>query len=107
MYSDMSNQDSKMITIKRSVMSEKMFDAKYECESPERLSMTERIVNALKPKRTEPAAFLADLVFSIFPILQWLPRYQVKQWLLADVMSGFTVGIMQIPQGMTHRDVEI
>uniref|UniRef100_A0A8C6VCL3 Solute carrier family 26 member 6 n=1 Tax=Naja naja TaxID=35670 RepID=A0A8C6VCL3_NAJNA len=31
-------------------------------------------------------------------ILSWLPRYPVKEWLLGDVISGFSVAIMHLPQ---------
>ncbi|CAM9555334.1 unnamed protein product [Lampetra fluviatilis] len=36
------------------------------------------------------------------PILDWLPKYKVKQWLLGDIISGLTVGIVHIPQGMAY-----
>ncbi|WP_299531934.1 SulP family inorganic anion transporter [Ulvibacterium sp.] len=36
-----------------------------------------------------------------FPFLQWLPGY-TKSWLAKDVMAGFTVGIILIPQGMAY-----
>ena len=41
----------------------------------------------------------SQFVFRLAPILQWLPKYSVKNDLLADVTGGVTVGIMHIPQG--------
>lgn len=41
-----------------------------------------------------------SLLFRFLPILIWLPRYPVKEWLLGDIISGFSVGIMHLPQGM-------
>lgn len=38
---------------------------------------------------------------SVFPILDWLPKYQ-KKHLKGDVSAGLTVGIMLIPQGMAY-----
>uniref|UniRef100_A0A8C6V827 Solute carrier family 26 member 6 n=1 Tax=Naja naja TaxID=35670 RepID=A0A8C6V827_NAJNA len=35
-------------------------------------------------------------------ILSWLPRYPVKEWLLGDVISGFSVAIMHLPQGLAY-----
>lgn len=37
--------------------------------------------------------------FSLFPILLWLPKYDYRKWLLSDLVSGFTVGMVQVPQG--------
>ncbi|XP_044763408.1 solute carrier family 26 member 10-like isoform X2 [Coccinella septempunctata] len=37
-----------------------------------------------------------------FPILKWLPNYEWKKWLFGDVVAGFTITVMQIPQGMGY-----
>lgn len=36
------------------------------------------------------------------PILRWLPRYQLREWLLGDVMSGLIVGILLVPQSIAY-----
>ncbi|AWP09674.1 putative solute carrier family 26 member 10-like [Scophthalmus maximus] len=33
------------------------------------------------------------------PIVQWLPRYRLRKWILGDTVAGLTVGILHIPQG--------
>lgn len=38
-------------------------------------------------------------LFRLVPFLRWLPNYNVKNDLLADITGGVTVGIMHIPQG--------
>ncbi|XP_066505779.1 sulfate transporter [Hoplias malabaricus] len=43
-------------------------------------------------------ALLVDCV----PILKWLPKYQVKDWVLGDLMSGVIVGILLVPQSIAY-----
>nr|XP_013039691.2 solute carrier family 26 member 6 [Anser cygnoides] len=48
------------------------------------------------------ASTAKSLLFRFLPVLRWLPRYPVKDWLLGDITSGFSVGIMHLPQGLAY-----
>ena len=41
-------------------------------------------------------------LMSLFPVLTWLPAYNVRRDLLSDVIVGFTVAVLHIPQGMAY-----
>ncbi|KAM4621208.1 sulfate transporter [Polymixia lowei] len=41
-------------------------------------------------------------VLGFLPILKWLPRYQPRDWLLGDAMSGLIVGILLVPQSIAY-----
>ncbi|XP_078370071.1 prestin-like isoform X2 [Oculina patagonica] len=43
---------------------------------------------------------LYSLLIRLAPIVRWLPKYSVKEDLLADITGGATVGVMHIPQGL-------
>ncbi|XP_047414439.1 testis anion transporter 1 [Sciurus carolinensis] len=40
-------------------------------------------------------------MYIIFPFLEWTYSYRFKDWLLGDLLAGLSVGIVQIPQGLT------
>ncbi|NWX09926.1 S26A6 protein, partial [Caloenas nicobarica] len=48
------------------------------------------------------ASTAKSLLFRFLPFLRWLPRYPIKDWLLGDIASGFSVGIMHLPQGLAY-----
>ncbi|KAM4036482.1 sulfate transporter-like [Anomaloglossus baeobatrachus] len=45
---------------------------------------------------------LGRFLFELFPVLTWLPRYKVKEYLPGDIVSGIIVGIVTIPQAIAY-----
>ncbi|KAM3833265.1 chloride anion exchanger [Vipera latastei] len=46
------------------------------------------------PQRAKSAAL------HLFPVASWLPAYQIKNWLLSDLVSGISTGLVAILQGL-------
>lgn len=60
------------------------------------------LVNKITSCSSCSATQLKEFLYGLFPILNWLPKYSWKDQLFGDVMSGCTVAIMHIPQGLPH-----
>lgn len=37
-----------------------------------------------------------------FPVVKWLPKYKVKEYIWGDLMSGLIIGIILIPQAIAY-----
>lgn len=44
-----------------------------------------------------------NFLVGFIPIASWLPKYKWKNDLLNDIVGGFTVGVMHVPQGITFQ----
>ena len=48
---------------------------------------------------------IVGLLYTLFPILYWLPHYPIRNYLRGDLISGLTVGVMIVPQAMGYATV--
>ena len=39
-----------------------------------------------------------DFVLNQIPLLRWLPKYDLKANLIGDLMAGFTISVLHLPQ---------
>ncbi|KAG8439307.1 hypothetical protein GDO86_005505 [Hymenochirus boettgeri] len=60
--------------------------------------LTEKLNKSLKCSPIRAKEFLLNFL----PVLQWLPKYKLKEYILGDVMSGLIVGILLVPQSIAY-----
>lgn len=58
--------------------------------------MIQKTINNIKSKNWQ------SYVISVVPAITWLGSYNWSENILPDIISGLTVGIMHIPQGMAY-----
>ncbi|XP_022666383.1 solute carrier family 26 member 6-like isoform X2 [Varroa jacobsoni] len=51
---------------------------------------------------TPSAAGCRRSIFRLFPVVSWLASYRVKDYLVADIVTGFTVAMFQVPQSLGY-----
>ncbi|XP_072257743.1 chloride anion exchanger-like isoform X2 [Pyxicephalus adspersus] len=40
------------------------------------------------------------IAYTFFPIASWLPMYRIREWLLSDIVSGVSTGLVAVLQGL-------
>ncbi|XP_053324878.1 solute carrier family 26 member 6-like [Spea bombifrons] len=94
---ELKNQDVRYC-VERSVLHEKELGG----TSPTPTNIWHSASSAAKRKLRCSRSVAKSVLFQFIPILRWLPRYPVKEWLLGDIVSGVSVGILQLPQGLAY-----
>lgn len=82
------------ISIQRNIMDDEELNKKYG-KPYQRDSIIKQITKCCS---CNPISCIT----SLFPIFVWLPKYQFKQYILSDIIAGFTLAVLQIPQGMAY-----
>ncbi|KAG7321034.1 hypothetical protein KOW79_015449 [Hemibagrus wyckioides] len=41
-------------------------------------------------------------LIDFFPVVRWLPKYKIKEYVWGDIMSGLIVGIILVPQAIAY-----
>lgn len=85
-------------------LSENEFQTPFILEECERKDQALRVVliKKLKKQCACSPARAKNLLLDSVPILKWLPKYQIKDWILGDLMSGLIVGILLVPQSIAY-----
>uniref|UniRef100_A0A914XUH4 SLC26A/SulP transporter domain-containing protein n=1 Tax=Plectus sambesii TaxID=2011161 RepID=A0A914XUH4_9BILA len=88
------------IKFNREAWNQHQFDEQYDYAPVKSTSLLTRLK---KQCRFRDEWLLRNLK-SCVPILGWLPNYE-RSFVLSDMIAGFTVGIMLVPQGMAYASL--
>lgn len=71
-----------------------------------RVRQRQPTVSVLKSKLKQSATCSVPRVRStltgFFPVVRWLPKYKLREYIWGDLMSGVIVGIILVPQAIAY-----
>ncbi|XP_021017529.1 prestin isoform X2 [Mus caroli] len=62
--------------------------------------VTDSIGDKLKQAFTCTPKKIRNIIYMFLPITKWLPAYKFKEYVLGDLVSGISTGVLQLPQGL-------
>ncbi|MCI4389099.1 hypothetical protein PGIGA_G00094010 [Pangasianodon gigas] len=84
--------------VSRPIYSTRAFEHVNEKQARQTKSLKERLRNSCSCSGKR----VVRLIKGFFPILDWLPTYQLRQWLPGDIVSGITTGMVCALQGLAY-----
>lgn len=90
MVEDDNCANKRIVSINRPTFSQKEFDSKFKVKSENDSKKKSRVRNFFM--KFSPLNFLQT-----FTILSFITEYNFKKYLITDMLSGLTVGVMHIP----------
>ncbi|XP_059505759.1 solute carrier family 26 member 6 isoform X1 [Stegostoma tigrinum] len=84
--------------VERQVMSEERLEVMAQWSKKTEPSLKDKLKENVRCSSSKAKS----LLFKFVPILHWLPKYPYQEWLLGDICSGLSVGIVQLPQSMAY-----
>ncbi|XP_039304503.1 sulfate transporter isoform X2 [Solenopsis invicta] len=83
------------IRLERPLYEHETLNQNYDYQKP-KSSLIRNVINDVKSKNWQ------SCMVSTVPVVQWLSQYNWRKNILPDIISGLTVAIMHIPQGMAY-----
>ncbi|XP_020036284.1 solute carrier family 26 member 9 isoform X2 [Castor canadensis] len=89
------NQPRPRYVVDRAAYSLTIFDDEFE-KKDRAYPVGEKIRHAFRCSSAKVKA----VVFGLLPVLSWLPKYKIKDYIIPDMLGGLSGGCIQVPQGM-------
>lgn len=86
----------KRYVVSRPVYSEETFQESYDKIYRIRKTTTNHIIEYLSCSSQR----IKKITLSLLPIIGWMRIYRLKQWLMGDIVSGISTGLVAIMQGL-------
>jgi hypothetical protein len=88
--------------IERETFNEITLNERYSFQKFQTENALRSSLNYIKKNYSPGRYCLSRFARHRFPIFEWIKKYDIKQNLLKDFISGLTIGVVQIPQSMAY-----
>ncbi|XP_033028919.1 sulfate anion transporter 1 [Lacerta agilis] len=78
------------------------FQLYMERKTPVKMRKTDMLKSQLRKNCSCSTKQMKKAATDFFPVLQWLPKYNCKEYVWGDVMSGLVIGIILVPQAIAY-----
>lgn len=78
------------------------FQLYMERKTPVKMRKTDMLKSQLRKNCSCSTKRVKRAATDFFPVLQWLPKYNCKEYVWGDVMSGLVIGIILVPQAIAY-----
>uniref|UniRef100_A0A5S6Q8L3 STAS domain-containing protein n=1 Tax=Trichuris muris TaxID=70415 RepID=A0A5S6Q8L3_TRIMR len=97
----MASEEEQRLIVDRPVYNLESLDAEFQVQHVD-LTVRGSAQRHLRKILYNPSAFAKRFLLARLPCIEWLSNYKWKSDLVPDVVSGLTVGIVNISQGMAY-----
>nr|XP_033814977.1 pendrin [Geotrypetes seraphini]XP_033814978.1 pendrin [Geotrypetes seraphini] len=92
----MDNLEYNRYLVARSIYSEPTFQEENEKKEVVPKTLRERLQKTCSCSSKKALG----ITKSLFPVLDWLPKYRIKEWIVNDIISGVSTGLVATLQGL-------
>ena len=90
------------VVVDRPIYTQTLFDEGHDLVPRHRKTIRDQVHKKVTQDCEVTPTCVKDSILARLPFFRIMKKYNVKEMLLADIISGLTVGIMHIPQGKPH-----
>ncbi|XP_072309414.1 chloride anion exchanger-like [Eucyclogobius newberryi] len=84
--------------VARNIYSEDKFNEEHEKIYRQRKTIINHVTDYFRCNRRR----VRSAALSLLPVISWLKIYRVKEWLLSDIVSGVSTGLVAVLQGLAY-----
>lgn len=86
------------IELNRGILNDIEFNKKYQTNRIQSGNIIKSGINHVKKHYRPSKQCTINFLLARFPLFSWLFKYDIKQNIVSDIISGITIGIVHIPQ---------
>ena len=94
------SKDVASISINRPAYTQNAMASTYDIRWADKMTLGAKMKQSLVGQLACTPVYWKERLLQFFPFINIMRSYQWKRWLYLDLMSGISVGVIHIPQGM-------